>query len=216
MKKHYSIIAIIAVAGAMFVSACNSGYTRRNPGRTYAPDMTYSRAYDAYTEADSPIFNGGTSRDVSQPPVSGTIARGQALPSHLGEADSLSYHALANPYSFTDANLEEGRRLFDIYCGICHGTDLGGDGPLYTSGKFAAMPANLKDPKFVAYTGGQIYYTIMYGKNMMGSYASQLDDKQRWEVIAYVKKTQGGNEAPAGADSAKGAAVATTESTAKK
>jgi hypothetical protein len=27
----------------------------------------------------------------------------------------------------------------------------------------------------------------------MGSYASQLDIKQRWQVIAYIKKTQAGN-----------------------
>lgn len=211
MKKHYIIIAIIAVSGALFISACNSGYTRRNPGKTYAPDMTYSRAYDAYTEADSAIFNGGRSRDVSQPPVAGTIARGQALPTHLGEADSLAYHSLTNPYTFTEANLEEGKRLYNIYCGICHGTDLSGSGPLYTSGKFAAMPANLKDPKFVAYTGGQIYYTIMYGKNMMGSYAAQLDSKQRWEVIEYIKKTQGGNAPAASADTAKAAEGSTAQ-----
>ena len=28
---------------------------------------------------------------------------------------------------------------------------------------------------------------------MMGSYSSQLDEKQRWQVIAYVKKFQSEN-----------------------
>jgi mono/diheme cytochrome c family protein len=208
MKKSYLFTFI--VIGSVIFSACNSGYTRRNPGRIYAPDMTYSRAYDAYTETDSPMFASGTSRLVSQPPVPGTVARGEALPHHLTEADSNAYAALTNPYTFTDQDMEEGQRLFDIYCAICHGTDLGGDGPLYTSGKFAAMPANLKDPKFVAYSGGKIFYTIMYGKNMMGSYASQLDDKQKWKVISFIKKQQGGDAAatPAATDSTASPAVA--------
>jgi hypothetical protein len=29
-----------------------------------------------------------------------------------------------------------------------------------------------------------------YGKNMMGSYASQLNRKQRWMVIKYIKNKQ--------------------------
>ena len=34
---------------------------------------------------------------------------------------------------------------------------------------------------------------IVYGKNSMGSYASQLDTKQRWKVVAYIKKVQSEN-----------------------
>jgi hypothetical protein len=33
---------------------------------------------------------------------------------------------------------------------------------------------------------------VTYGFNTMGSYASQLSTKQRWMVIAYIKKQQGG------------------------
>jgi len=58
-----------------------------------------------------------------------------------------------------------------------------------------------------------MYYTIMYGKNAMGSYASQLDVHQRWLVIAYIKKFQSENGgAPftmgvGGSDTAKAVAV---------
>ena len=69
-----------------------------------------------------------------------------------------------------------------------------GNGPLYTSGKFAAMPANLKSgEKYLKFTQGRIYHAIVYGKNTMGSYASQLDTKQRWKVVAYIKKVQSEN-----------------------
>lgn len=40
---------------------------------------------------------------------------------------------------------------------------------------------------------GQMYAAIKYGKNMMGSYGSQLDIKQRWMVLAYIKKMQSTN-----------------------
>jgi hypothetical protein len=30
----------------------------------------------------------------------------------------------------------------------------------------------------------------MYGKNMMGSYATQLDHRERWLVLSYVKSLQ--------------------------
>jgi mono/diheme cytochrome c family protein len=151
--------------------------------------MTYSRAYDAYTS--NPVTHNGL---TSQQPIPGTIARGRALPDHLTEADSVAYNALQSPYKFSDKELEEGKRLFNIYCGICHGAELDGNGPLYASGKFASMPANLKSgPAYLAMTPGKMYYTIMYGKNMMGPYEAQLDVHQRWQVIAYIKKVQSEN-----------------------
>lgn len=208
MKKQYLITLI--VAGAALFTACNSGEIRRNPGKTYMPDMTYSRAYDAYTQ------NNGVTRDslVSQPPVSGTIARGHALPDHLTEGDSIAYRALKSPYAMGEKELGEGKRLFNIYCGICHGTALDGNGPLYASGKFAAMPANLKGAQYLAMSEGQMYYAIMYGKNMMGSYAPQLDHKQRWEVIAYIKKFQSENGGAPFTMGTPGAAASTEKATA--
>jgi mono/diheme cytochrome c family protein len=37
---------------------------------------------------------------------------------------------------------------------------------------------------------GQMFYSVTYGKNLMGGYASQLDAKQRWMVISYIKRKQ--------------------------
>jgi hypothetical protein len=51
-----------------------------------------------------------------------------------------------------------------------------------------------------------MYYSVTYGKNKMGSYASQLNTKQRWMVIAYVKSKQ---------TAAKPAPAAATDSTVK-
>ncbi len=187
MNKTKSIVVASLMAG-LGLAACNSGNMRRNPGRIYAPDMTYSRAYDAYTS--NPNF---ADSQTSRLPVDGTVARGHELPDHLVEGDTNAYKTLTTHMRFTEDEIAEGGRLFNIYCGICHGTAMDGQGPLYTSGKFAAMPANLKDAKYLHIPAGQIYAAIKFGKNAMGSYASQIDIKQRWQVIAYIKKTQAEN-----------------------
>lgn len=191
MSKTKSIVIGTLIVG-IAMAACNSGGKRRNPGRIYAPDMTYSRAYDAYTAGDSAIFKGG---QVSQLPVQGTIARGHELPDHLKEGDTTAYKTYTTNLRFTEEELDNGRRLFDIYCGVCHGTKLDGNGPLYNggNGKFAAAPANFKDAKYLNMSVGQMYAAVKFGKNMMGSYASQLDVRERWLVIAYIKKVQSEN-----------------------
>lgn len=180
------VIAFLAVG--LGLSACNSGAMRRNPGKTYAPDMTYSQAYDAYTH--NPNFADG---ETSRLPVSGTVAMGHELPDHLVEGDTSAYKTFNTSMTFNEAELAEGARLYNIYCGICHGSKLDGQGPLFVSGKFAAMPANFKDGKYLHMPVGTMYAAIKFGKNAMGSYASQLDIKQRWMVIAYIKKFQAEN-----------------------
>jgi len=194
---------------------------RRTPGHIYAPDMTYSVAYDAYTS--NPNFSDSL---TSRKPVEGAIARGH-LYDHLKEFDTAAYKTYTTSMRFNADEVKEGGRLFNIYCGICHGSNLDGQGPLFASGKFASMPANFKDGKYLHMPVGQMYAAIKYGKNMMGSYASQLDVKQRWMVIAYIKKNQSANggdaftfgesgaSTPVVADTTKGA-VAMADSKDKK
>lgn len=179
------------VAGVSLMAACNSGEFHRNTGRTYAPDMVYSRAVDYYHGTEKIEAEKGS---YTKMPATGTIAREQALPDHIAKDDTLAANANMCKFDLTEADLKEGQRLYLIHCGICHGPQLDGNGPLYASGKFAAMPANLKSgAKYLAMSQGRIYHAIVYGKNTMGSYASQLDTKQRWKVVAYIKKVQSEN-----------------------
>ncbi|WP_163367674.1 c-type cytochrome, partial [Klebsiella aerogenes] len=76
---------------------------------------------------------------------------------------------------------------------ICHGSKLDGNGPLYKGGEgpYPAAPKNfIADPVVSVMPDGQMFYSVTYGKNMMGSYASQLTRKQRWMVIRYIKNKQ--------------------------
>ena len=212
MKKN-KILLGFAVATLMItvIESCDS---KREPGKIYMPDMTYSRAYEAY--APNNLQNERIS--YVQYPVEGTIRRGDLFPYTLPN-DSNGYKMSAevkDPLSPLDTmQMLEAQRLFNINCAICHGPNIDAQGPLATGGKVPAV-ANLTLPQYVAMPEGTMFHSITYGKNNMGSYASQLTRQQRWMVIQYVKSVQlKGNSS--GSDSTSTAAPAKMDSaTAKK
>ncbi len=97
-----------------------------------------------------------------------------------------------NPYPITEQGLTKGGELYNIYCGICHGSGAAGDGYLVrdNGGKYPAQPAILTTEEFVNASEGRYYFSIMYGKNVMGSYADKLSYEERWQVIHYIRSLQ--------------------------
>jgi mono/diheme cytochrome c family protein len=201
MKK-LSIISVLVMA--VIVWSCSD--VRRSPGRVYMPDMVYSRAFETYAPIDTLEKQG---IHYNRTPVAGTIKRGELLPFLLAKdktGDTTNYVQamhVANPLPALNAvQLKEAERLYLVNCGICHGTALDGNGPLYNGGNgpFSAAPANLAaNAKYTNMPEGQMFYSVTYGKGQMGSYASQLSSTQRWMIIHYVKSKQGGGK-PSTAD----------------
>jgi Cytochrome C oxidase, cbb3-type, subunit III len=204
MKKS-TIISSLLISAIVLFSSCDS---KRKPGKIYMPDMAYSRAYEAYSVLDSTNFS--LNREDAEKrrnaffnasPVTGTVKRGELFliedtNDSSGYANSAKH---VNPItSFTKDELSEAGRLYNINCGVCHGEKGAGNGPI--AGKIGAV-ANLTLPDYVKMTDGTMFHSLTYGKNNMGSYASQLDRKQRWMVINYVRTLQL-KATPAKADSA--------------
>lgn len=193
MKKIY--ISTLILGAVTLAVSCSD--IQRNPGRIYMPDMAYSRAYETYAtteELKAELLKKGI--HFSNIPVAGTIKRGELLPFLLTKdapGDSTNYVAsrqVKNP--LTSMDTVEAERLYLVNCAICHGPKLDGQGPLYKGGEgpFPAAPANFSLPQYANMPEGQMYYSATYGKNKMGSYASQLNTEQRWMVIAYIKSKQ--------------------------
>lgn len=216
MKK-LSIIAIVTAA-VILVQSCAD--VKRKPSNVYMPDMAYSVAVETYSDhsrlADSGIF-------YNSRPVPGTVKRGEEgyhyemLTDTTGAYDKSA--ALKNPLPAMDKDqLVEAERLYLVNCGICHGQKLDGNGPLYKGGEgpYTAAPANFIDPaagggKYYAMAEGTMFHSITYGKNLMGSYASQVTPKQRWMIISFIKSKQAAKSAaaaPAAAAPAKDSAAA--------
>lgn len=223
------ILIIVPVAIGMILvtvmSSCNN--PRRKTGSTYMPDMAYSRAYETYSALDTSRFTSVRTtwgKDAqskiffNSQPVKGTMARGD-MPAYALPATDSGYARSAtikNPLEVAAIDMKEAERLYLVNCAICHGAKLDGNGPLWKDGggPFPAAPRNFMDPVMKAMPEGTMFHSVTYGRNQMGSYASQLSTKQRWMVIAYVKNKQGvgGNladsaAAPKPVDSTAAAAV---------
>jgi mono/diheme cytochrome c family protein len=145
--------------------------------------MYESVGYEAYQEAES--FEGGVE---AQLPAEGTLPRGYSFYDieDTNEGYELAKAELMSPLDSLSVDLERGKELYDIYCGICHGNNGKGQGKLVKREKILGVPSY--DDAGRAITTGSIYHVIYYGKNTMGSYANQLNEEERWQVVAYVEK----------------------------
>ena len=177
MKNILKISIAIFSLGVLMTSCSN----KREPNYRYMPDMYEAIPYETYAEVKE--FPNGM--EAQSTPV-GTIARGK-MPyeyPNTQEGYQLAKDSLKSPLQHTPENLAKGKKYFNIYCAICHGKKGNGQGKLVKREKFLGVP-NYKDRDI---TEGSIYQVIMYGRNLMGSHASQLDEKQRWQVVQYVQK----------------------------
>lgn len=181
-------------------------------GSEFMPDMAHSIAYEA-NYYNYYYNNTWGSRDdyyeFAKPrlPVEGTVARrnsasisipsvGDNTPYYYGDTEEERTRAMSeivdNPYPITDAAIANGKELYNINCGICHGEK--GDGAGYLvrddGGVYPVQPAILTNEEFVNASNGRYYHSIMYGKNLMGAYKDKLAYKERWDVIHYIRSLQ--------------------------
>ncbi|OIQ15831.1 cytochrome c [Lacinutrix sp. MedPE-SW] len=172
-------ITILALV-VMSIVACKKD---SRPNYEYMPNMYESLAYETYQESDA--FANGVEAQI---PAEGTIPRGYTPfdIENTTEGYNLAKDSLLMKLDSTQVDYEKGGPLYAVYCAICHGNKGNGQGKLVQREKILGVPSY--DDAGRAITPGSIYHTIYYGKNTMGSYANQLNEEERWQVVAYVMK----------------------------
>jgi mono/diheme cytochrome c family protein len=111
-----------------------------------------------------------------------------------------------------DKLFEQGKKLYQINCNHCHGEKGDGNGPMVASGAYVGVP----DYKNLTIAEGQMFYSIYYGKGMMGAHASLLNKREIWTLVHYIKRFQDANYGAFDANGNKVAATAApADSTAK-
>lgn len=169
----------------MILISCDR--TKNDPGYTYFPDMTYSRAYETYSE--NPNFEDG---QTMREPVAGTVPR-EMVPFPYEKTDQdliLAGRELANPFQASEENLQRGKELFTRMCQQCHGEKGDGQGFLYTSKLYIYPPGVLTSEQTVNRTDGEIYHVITVGRNVMGAHGSMVRPDDRWRIVLYVRELQ--------------------------
>lgn len=210
MKKIF--LYILPATVIILLSSCANDDPKK-PGYEYMPDMYRSPSYETYSE--NPNFPDSI---TARQPVAGTIARGDAI---YTDYDRLPYPysntpegyeeaglKLRNPLEKTEANMAEGKRLYENYCTHCHGASGKGDGLVVQ--RNGPIPPSYSSDQLKNLPEGKMFHTIEYGKNMMGSHASQLTPTQRWKIIFYVitlQQLQDQTASTAKTDSAKAGAT---------
>jgi mono/diheme cytochrome c family protein len=218
MKKSFLRIVGMLSVSVFVLSACTSNAD--SPGLEYMPDMYRSPAVEAYvdygevrgrideskktrlTAMTPPAFAipyvGTDSTEVRLMMPYARLANESFKASHGMYSDLLTkedhYTAAAADASMIPLNaknaealLSKGKELFTAMCQHCHGEKGDGNGPMVTSGAYNGVPNYAER---AALSDGQMFYSIYYGKGMMGAHRSLLNKKEIWTVIHYIRSLQ--------------------------
>lgn len=173
------------ISAALFLNSCS--HDSKHPGLEYMPDMYRSPSYETYQP--NTLFKDSLSARL---PVAGTIPRGfnTYFPfPNTPEGYEAAGVSLKNPLAANEENLAEGNRLFQIYCQHCHGEKGDGKGSLKVKGENFPVPSYFDDAR-INLPDGKMFFSITYGKNLMGPHASLIDPDQRWKIVEYIKSLQ--------------------------
>ncbi len=191
LKYKIQLSLALTTSALVFLNSCKNDPL--SPGIEFMPDMYRSVAYKPYEE--NPNF-----KDLlgARPPVQGTVSQGE-FPNSAFNINEAFYpfpdtnegyeeagNKLKNPLPATPENLKKGADLYVKFCSPCHGDAGDGNGSIVANGKFPS-PGKYWDRVLAnGLNDGKMFHVITYGKNLMGSHASQLTKEERWLVIHHI------------------------------
>ena len=135
---------------------------------------------------ESEFFADGMS---ARPRIPGTVARGEI------QNDGYISTGLINgqpgdgfPFPITMDVMNRGQERFNIYCSECHGKLGDGNGMVPSRG-YRHPPSYHTDQLRAAKTG-HFFDVITHGFGSMPPYAVQVNVRDRWAIVAYIRALQ--------------------------
>jgi len=90
-----------------------------------------------------------------------------------------------NPLADDKTAAADGKKLYMSNCSACHGNKGKGDGPAAASLK--PKPADHTSALVQSETDGSLFWKITEGHTPMPQYKAVFTDKQRWELVNYIR-----------------------------
>jgi mono/diheme cytochrome c family protein len=132
---------------------------------------------------------------TSPPVVSTTPAVAPAVPAApVAPVDTTPYLG-SIPIPVTPELIRRGRERFEIYCAVCHGIDGSGNGLVAQRAREInattwVPPSSLHQSIIQQQPDGKIFTTITNGIRKMPGYSGQINVRDRWAIVAYVRALQ--------------------------
>ncbi|HJW30031.1 MAG TPA: cytochrome c [Saprospiraceae bacterium] len=116
-------------------------------------------------------------------------AAGQAKPgtkalSRYGDSPAWT-DTIRNPLAKDPTAAAAGKVTYLKLCYVCHGTSGKGDG--VAAAGLPVKPADHTGERVQKQTDGSLYYELTNGHAPMPAYKESLTDKQRWQLICYIR-----------------------------
>jgi len=134
----------------------------------------------------STLFADGSS---ARQPVDGTVARGTL------NADEALFTGMQNgapvaemPFAISASDLDRGEERYNIFCAPCHDQTGSGQGMIVQRGY--RQPPSFHIERLKTVEPGYMFDVITNGFGVMPDYRAQIDARDRWRIIAYVKALQ--------------------------
>jgi mono/diheme cytochrome c family protein len=134
----------------------------------------------------SPLFADGSS---ARPAIDGTVARGALQEDEAfftGKVAGVAVREL--PFKIEAADLDRGEERFNIFCTPCHDKTGNGKGMVVQRGY--RQPPSFHIERLRQAEPGYIFDVMTKGFGVMPDYKAQIDPRDRWRIIAYVRALQ--------------------------
>lgn len=131
-------------------------------------------------------LHGARRAGTLEPPAGAVAADETPYPYSQAQATRAGAE-LVNPLPASPAVVAHGKFVYENVCITCHGPRGAGDGHLT---QLFPKPPSLMTQKVRDWPDGEIFHRPMRGQGSMPSHARQIDARDAWSVVRYIRQLQ--------------------------
>ncbi|MBI3653484.1 MAG: cytochrome c [Acidobacteria bacterium] len=187
IKTRTLIFACCLLPLAFLASACREDMQNQPKYKPYRPGAFFKDGQSGRQLIDGTVARGHLNDDplfyTGKIPETGNQSQSQgAMPSEF------KGFTATFPIEVTAATLTRGQERFNIYCAVCHDRTGTGNGMVVQRGY--KKPPSFHSDRLRQAPVGYFFDVITNGFGAMPDYAAQIQARDRWAIVAYLRALQ--------------------------